>query len=76
MLRYRCLVLDHDDTTVDSTRAVNYPQFLEALARYRPELHISEEQFFRDSPEDFCYLDDAVAYKFRASCLYVSVCCS
>lgn len=50
MLRYRCLVLDHDDTTVDSTRAVNYPQFLEALARYRPELHISEEQFFR-----YCY---------------------
>ena len=50
MLRYRCLVLDHDDTTVDSTRAVNYPQFLEALARYRPQLSISEEAFFR-----YCY---------------------
>ena len=25
LLRYPCLVLDHDDTTVDSTRAVNYP---------------------------------------------------
>ena len=47
MLRYPCLVLDHDDTTVDSTRAVNYPQFLEALARYRPGLDISEAQFFR-----------------------------
>ena len=50
LLRYRCLVLDHDDTTVDSTRAVNYPQFLEALARYRPQLSISEEEFFR-----YCY---------------------
>lgn len=47
MLRYHCLVLDHDDTTVDSTRAVNYPQFREALTHFRPELHISEDEFFR-----------------------------
>ena len=47
MLRYPCLVLDHDDTTVDSTRAVNYPQFCEALARFRPHMEISEAQFFR-----------------------------
>ena len=46
MSRYRCLILDHDDTTVDSTRAVNYPQFREALARFRPDMDISEEQFF------------------------------
>ena len=47
MLRYPCLVLDHDDTTVDSTRAVNYPQFCEAMARFRPQMEISEAQFFR-----------------------------
>lgn len=46
MLRYPCLILDHDDTTVDSTRAVNYPQFRDALAHFRPGAAISEEQFF------------------------------
>lgn len=46
MLRYSCIILDHDDTTVDSTRAVNYPQFCEALAHFRPGMTISEDQFF------------------------------
>lgn len=46
MLRYRCLVLDHDDTTVDSTRSVNYPQFQQALAHFRPGMTMSEEEYF------------------------------
>lgn len=46
MLRYRCLVLDHDDTTVDSTRSVNYPQFRQALAHFRPEITMTEEEYF------------------------------
>ena len=46
MLRYRCLVLDHDDTTVDSTRAVNYPQFCQALAHFRPGMTMTEEEYF------------------------------
>lgn len=46
MLRYRCLVLDHDDTTVDSTRSVNYPQFCQALAYFRPGMSMSEEEYF------------------------------
>lgn len=45
MLRYPCLVLDHDDTTVDSTRTVNYPQFLEALQRFRPGFTMSLEEY-------------------------------
>lgn len=45
MLRYRCLVLDHDDTTVDSTRTVNYPQFLEALDRFRPGFSMTLEEY-------------------------------
>ena len=45
MLRYRCLVLDHDDTTVDSTRSVNYPQFREALTHFRPDMTMSEEEY-------------------------------
>ena len=46
MLRYRCLVLDHDDTTVDSTRSVNYPQFQQALTHFRPGMTMSEEEYF------------------------------
>lgn len=34
---YRCLVLDHDDTVVRSEETVNYPAFLEMLAKFRPE---------------------------------------
>lgn len=45
MLRYPCLVLDHDDTTVDSTRTVNYPQFLEAIARFRPGFSMTLEEY-------------------------------
>lgn len=45
MLRFPCLVLDHDDTTVDSTRTVNYPQFVEALAYFRPGMSMSLEEY-------------------------------
>ena len=35
-MRYKCLVLDHDDTVVDSTASIHYPAFLEALKILRP----------------------------------------
>jgi phosphoglycolate phosphatase/pyrophosphatase PpaX len=37
-VRYRCLLIDHDDTAVDSTSAVHYPAHLEALRELRPGL--------------------------------------
>jgi beta-phosphoglucomutase-like phosphatase (HAD superfamily) len=36
-VRYRCLLIDHDDTAVDSTEAVHYPAHIEALRELRPE---------------------------------------
>jgi phosphoglycolate phosphatase/pyrophosphatase PpaX len=36
-MKYRCLLLDHDDTAVDSTAAVHYPAHLEALKILRPD---------------------------------------
>ena len=36
MLKYPCLVLDHDDTVVQSESTVNYPCFCEFLKIYRP----------------------------------------
>jgi len=35
-LRYRCILVDHDDTAVDSTAAIHYPAHLDALAELRP----------------------------------------
>ena len=37
-LRYRCLVLDHDDTVVESSESVHYPAYLEVMRRLRPNL--------------------------------------
>jgi beta-phosphoglucomutase-like phosphatase (HAD superfamily) len=34
--RYRCILIDHDDTAVDSTTVVHYPAHLEALRVLRP----------------------------------------
>lgn len=35
-LPYQCILVDHDDTAVDSTSAVHYPAHLDALAQLRP----------------------------------------
>jgi beta-phosphoglucomutase-like phosphatase (HAD superfamily) len=37
-MRYRLLLIDHDDTAVDSTAAIHYPAHLEALRVMRPGL--------------------------------------
>lgn len=36
MLKYPCLILDHDDTVVKSEATVNYPAFLKMLREIRP----------------------------------------
>ncbi|MBR6029021.1 MAG: HAD family hydrolase [Clostridia bacterium] len=36
-MRYRCLILDHDDTVANSTAAIHYPAFLAALDELRPQ---------------------------------------
>jgi len=37
-MKYKCLVLDHDDTVVNSTATIHYPCFVEYLEKYRPEI--------------------------------------
>ena len=41
MLKYPCLVLDHDDTVVQSEATVNYPCFCRFLKKHRPDEHFS-----------------------------------
>ena len=45
MLRYPCLVLDHDDTVVQSETTVNYPFFCQILERFRPGATITLEKY-------------------------------
>ena len=45
MLKYPCLVLDHDDTVVQSEATVNYPFFCEFLKEYRPGASITMEEY-------------------------------
>ena len=45
MLKYRCLVLDHDDTVVKSTPSIHYPSFQKTLEKIRPDIKMSLEDF-------------------------------
>lgn len=44
-MRYRCLILDHDDTTVDSTPVIHYPAFVKVLEELRPGRSFTQEEF-------------------------------
>ncbi|WP_411678851.1 HAD family hydrolase [Clostridium thailandense] len=45
-MKYRCLILDHDDTVVKSTPEIHYPSFIEALKILRPQMEqLSLEEF-------------------------------
>ncbi len=47
-LKYRCLVLDHDDTVVNSTATVHYPCFVEYMEKFYPQVpEMSLEEYFR-----------------------------
>lgn len=47
-LRYPCLVLDHDDTVVDSTAHIHYPAFLSGADLLRPgQVSMTLEDYFR-----------------------------
>lgn len=45
MLKYPCLVLDHDDTVVQSEATVNFPFFCYILDQYRPGTTITLEEY-------------------------------
>ena len=48
MLKYKCLVLDHDDTVVQSMKTLSYPFFLIELEQFRPGATITLEDFILD----------------------------
>lgn len=48
MLKYPCLVLDHDDTVVQSEKTIGYPFFCQILSEYRPGQTISFQEYVLD----------------------------
>lgn len=48
MLKYPCLVLDHDDTVVQSEKTIGYPFFCYILNEFRPGERISLADYVRD----------------------------
>ena len=50
-MRFPCLVLDHDDTVVNSTATINYPAFVQTLQKLRPDVHMTLDDFFSYSFE-------------------------
>lgn len=45
MLRYPCLVLDHDDTVVQSEKDVNFPYFQYILNKFRPGIAVTLDDY-------------------------------
>ena len=45
MLKYPCLVLDHDDTVVQTLKTWSYPFWCLELEQFRPGTHMSIEDF-------------------------------
>lgn len=48
MLKYKCLVLDHDDTVVQTERTIGYPYFRDYIEKIRPGQTLSFPEYVRD----------------------------
>lgn len=48
-MKYKCLVLDHDDTVVNSTATIHFPCFVEYVKKFHPELthEYTLDEYFR-----------------------------
>ncbi|MFW5852734.1 MAG: HAD family hydrolase [Nanoarchaeota archaeon] len=74
-LRYKCAVVDHDDTAVDSTRLIHYPIYRELLGEMRPDYEIMSLDGFinmnrnqgikRHYVEDLNFTEDEWKYAFE-----------
>lgn len=45
MLKFPCLVLDHDDTVVQSEKTIGYPYFCYILDQFRPGAKVTLDEF-------------------------------
>lgn len=45
-MKYRCLIVDHDDTVVNSTATVHFPCFVQYVKQFFPDYSCSLEHYF------------------------------
>ena len=48
MLKYPCLVLDHDDTVVQTEKSIGYPYFRDYIQKIRPGKTLSFSEYVHD----------------------------
>lgn len=81
MLRFPCLVLDHDDTVVQSEATVNYPFFVDFLKEYRPGMTITLHEYisgcFQPGYVDMCkqrfsFTDDELLVEYKGWKEYIT----
>ncbi len=63
-MKYKCLILDHDDTVVNSTVQVHYPSMAECMAELRPDYKLSFEEFnlMNFEPGFYGYVNDILKF--------------
>lgn len=64
-LKYKCLILDHDDTAVDSTASIHHPAHVEIMRQIRPgSVPIDLEGWFKKNfhPGIMEYLVDELTF--------------
>ena len=75
MLKYPCLVLDHDDTVVQSEATVNYPFFVDFLKKYKPGMSITlheyiswcyEPGYVPMCKERFAFTDEELLFEYNS----------
>ena len=81
MLKYKCLVLDHDDTVVQTERHIGFPYFKEYIEKIRPGQTVHFEEYVRDCSggvfADMCkakwnMTDEECAAEYQGWCAYYS----
>ena len=45
-MKYKCLVVDHDDTIVNSTATIHFPSFELYMKEKRPEIQMTLDEYF------------------------------
>lgn len=48
MLKYKCLILDHDDTVVQSEKTLGFPCFVQTMSHLRPNITLTLDEYVRD----------------------------
>lgn len=80
-MKYKCIILDHDDTAVDSTAGIHYPAHIEVMEQLRPgEDIISLDNWFLKNfhpgimeymTEELNFSKDEIEEEFRVWQSYV-----